>query len=355
MFDDMGSAPATLEASRDADLFGSAPGNDCQMADAIQAYIQANLTGTPCWVCLPPDDRPECMKGFRRPVVRLKKALYGHPDSGTYWEKHCDAHLTKVGFKPVGKEWPSCYIHPLLKLFLIVYVDDFKMAGPKHQLEEAWKLIRTKITLDEPRPFGRFLGCEHRLVQRVSPITGRTVTAIEYDMSEFLSQCVEVYCKEFNVDRASLRKKAVSTPFLSGKEEYVHECGGHCSKCGALCCSGNRDDLRKIEREKERHAHPGSLHKPASRVLMKVLYASRMARPDLLKVNCSLASEVSKWDSSSAERLHRMLCYVEQHKHMVFVGWCGDSPADLSLEAFAGAGFASDYNTAKSTTGGIIF
>ena len=27
---------------------------------------------------------------YHQPVVRVLKALYGHPDSGTYWEKHCD-------------------------------------------------------------------------------------------------------------------------------------------------------------------------------------------------------------------------------------------------------------------------
>ena len=50
-----------------------------------------------------------------------------------------------------------------------------------------------------------------------------------------------------------------------------------------------------------------------------------------------------------------MLCYIEQTVHIGLVGWCGDSPADLYLEAFADADFASDYDTARSTTGGILF
>ena len=128
---------------------------------------------------------------------------------------------------------------------------------------------------------------------------------------------------------------------------------GIATNARAICCSGNRDELRKQEREKERHASPGSLHKPASRVLMKVLYASRMARPDL-KVNCSLASEVSRWSSSSSERLHRMRMYIEQTLHIGLGGWCGDSPSDIFPDAFADADFASDYNTARSTIGGII-
>ena len=35
---------------------------------------------------------------YRRPCVRLVRALYGHPDAGGMWERHCEAHLKKVGF-----------------------------------------------------------------------------------------------------------------------------------------------------------------------------------------------------------------------------------------------------------------
>ena len=30
----------------------------------------------------------------------------------------------------MGEEWPVCYYHEKLKLMLVVYVDDFKLAGP---------------------------------------------------------------------------------------------------------------------------------------------------------------------------------------------------------------------------------
>ena len=51
MFQDLGSNPATMEASRAADFYGSCPDNETQIADAEQACIQARLTGTPCWIC----------------------------------------------------------------------------------------------------------------------------------------------------------------------------------------------------------------------------------------------------------------------------------------------------------------
>ena len=119
VFQDLGSCPATMDAARAADCVGCFPGNDCQIADAVQAYIQAKLKGDACWVSLPPEARPKNRKwaNMKKPVVRLRKALYGHPDSGSFWEQHCDKHVRSVGFEPVGAEWPSVYTNPKLKLF----------------------------------------------------------------------------------------------------------------------------------------------------------------------------------------------------------------------------------------------
>ena len=160
-FQDLGNSPASFEASRWADFYGCLPGHDVQLADAIQAYIQAKLTGPECWVELPPEAWPSDVniKGFRRPVVRLVKALYGHPDAGTMWEQHCDTSCRSVGFKPVGEEWPSVYFHQELKLLLVVYVDDLKMAGPKQNLKRGWEMLRSKLNIEPETDLGLYLGC----------------------------------------------------------------------------------------------------------------------------------------------------------------------------------------------------
>ena len=56
LFQDLGNSPATFEAS-DGPL-GCLDGWDAQMADAVQAYIQATLRGTPCWI-IPSEAGPE--------------------------------------------------------------------------------------------------------------------------------------------------------------------------------------------------------------------------------------------------------------------------------------------------------
>ena len=55
-----------------------------------------------------------------------------------------------VGFRPVGEEWQSCYFHPALKLYLVVYVDDFKIVGPKENLVKGWPLIRKGLDIEPP-------------------------------------------------------------------------------------------------------------------------------------------------------------------------------------------------------------
>ena len=57
-FQDLGSAPATVEASRLCILKGLLPGNKFEQADAMQAYIQAELGGTETWVEIPEEGWP---------------------------------------------------------------------------------------------------------------------------------------------------------------------------------------------------------------------------------------------------------------------------------------------------------
>ena len=74
------------------------------------------------------------------------------------------------------------YHHEGLNLTLMVYVDDFKMAGPKGNLQKGWNLIRygsqtpptptsknnvildsrRGIVMGDPEPLNLCLGCHHK-------------------------------------------------------------------------------------------------------------------------------------------------------------------------------------------------
>ena len=74
---------------------------------------------------------------FTDPVCLLHRALYGHPDAGTYWEQHAEEHLGKVGFVPI-QDWKSCFRHPRLNLMLIVYVDDILLLCQDGAMRTGW-------------------------------------------------------------------------------------------------------------------------------------------------------------------------------------------------------------------------
>ena len=87
------------------------------------------MEGTPVYVMLPEEFWAEEMWKMKCPVVRLKKALYGHKNSGVYWQRYCDERCREAVFTKVSDNWPSVYTDGN-GMLLIVYVDDMKLSGP---------------------------------------------------------------------------------------------------------------------------------------------------------------------------------------------------------------------------------
>ncbi len=210
IFQDLGNAPATMDASRFADFFGCLKDHDTQIADTAQAYIQAPLKGDACWVVLPNECRPASWKSFKKPVVRLRKALRGHPDSGTFWEQHCDEHARSVGFKPIGPEWPPACFNEAKRLLLVVYVDDFKLSGPKKHLASGWADLRKGLEIEEESPLGLCLGCAHARKSLKLP-NGKDAVSVTCDMSGFFESCV-VHCVNVAGGRCQAQARYYSLP-----------------------------------------------------------------------------------------------------------------------------------------------
>ena len=477
LFAEMSSSPASMEAGKILDVFGSQPGFSIQQADARQAYTQALFTGVETWVRLPRNRWPKGWRSMKDPVVPLKLALYGHPDSGGIWERHCETELKKVGFEPVLTDiWKSVFYNADLELLMVIYVDDFKLAGPTKNIQKGWESIATVIDMDPAEVIGRYFGCQHieeknvtlskehhpfhyvfepenetaapakiaedrwdvipevmlavrhhsyprkrlympteedvQMFPTIGPQrytfqaadgvteehqdnmniardkcfkqwwTGTTyfdlaargpeefglavaaarkgksvrnkaeakkevkqnkfvtlsrdqedkpgsmtkpVTRITYDMKDFLHSCVDRYCELAKVDRSSL--KSVSTPF--------HE-------------------LRTATPIVNETEKTGRLQPIASKVLMKILFAARMARWDLLRATQSLASRVTKWSPDCDLALHRLVSYINSSIDLTMSGFIGDSIHDCRLWLFSDADFAGEYDS-KSTTGCALF
>ena len=360
-FQDLGNSPATFEASRWADFYGCLPGHGVKLADAIQAYIQAVLTGPPCWVELPEDAWPDDIdfRKFRRPVVRLVKALYGHPDSGTMWEQHCDRKVRELDFVPVGEEWPSMYFHKKLQLLLVIYVDDLKLAGPEENLTKGWEMLRSKLNIEPETDLGLYLGCI--LSKGSSKLhDGTPVSTMTYDMEGLLKLSVERYLDIVGKDT---KLKHVSTPSLP-EETKKHKSRAPCpgnpkKKVSCPWCSHEFDpDAPEFykpgttgEDVSPGESARGALAPHAASVLMKLLYAARIARFDLLRSINSLARNVTKWTVDDDAKLYHLMCYVNSSLSKRMTGWVGNKFDDLSLSLFADADFAGCAQTLRSTSG----
>ena len=97
----------------------------------------------------------------------------------------------QADFTPI-ESWQSCYWHDDLKLLLVVYVDDFKLAGPENNLARGWKLIRERLTLEEPTEANLYLGYFHE-TRKIALDNGKTARAIIYNMEDYFHSAVDKY------------------------------------------------------------------------------------------------------------------------------------------------------------------
>jgi hypothetical protein len=134
-----------MEASRAADCYGSAPWAPIEIADAEQAYIQAELSGTPCWICLL--WRTPCLDEGHASACCAVEGPAGHPDSGTSWENIVTTRASRW-FSPRLR---GNFVHHKLKLALVIYVDDFKLAGPTCNMTTGCLLQKGLIHRDTQR------------------------------------------------------------------------------------------------------------------------------------------------------------------------------------------------------------
>ena len=206
---------------------------------------------------------------------------------------------------------------------------------------------------------GMYLGCtlrkgENRLKD------GTRVSTMTYDMESFLEQCIERYKEVAGKD---VVLKNVATPSLP-EDTKQHPARAPCSsgdisKCPWCSCTfSGRGNISQSEHAKgtEETADPnsevrGELAPHAASILMKLLYAARIARFDLLRSINNLARNVTKWSCKDDVRLHHLICYVQSSKSKKMVGWVGDDLSKLSIDIYADADFAGCEDSLRSTSG----
>ena len=156
-----------------------------------------------------------------------------------------------------------------MKLFLVVYIDDFKLAGPKGKLSEGWKISQAGLQIKPPTPLGIFLGCDHRRREVKLP-GGAQAVMMECDMACLIGRYKELV--------PGVRLPPADTPFLPEDQAYspyskpVEKSGkGKIYECPH--CYGSIHEKRVYENVKDYEASA------AKRMGLR----SNNARPTLMK------------------------------------------------------------------------
>ncbi len=114
---------------------------------------------------------------------------------------------------------------------------------------------------------------------------------------------------------------------------------------------GKRTPSTFSEAKEEDDGSRGQLADAAASVLMKILYAARMARSDLLRPVQGLAKSFTKWKPRHDQELYKLGCYIHITKSKKTVGWVADKLCDLQPHLFSDSDFAGTEGTQKDTSG----
>ena len=316
LYQEVSKTPAAMQTVRAALGIAGLRGYIPKVRDATQAYLQSRID-TPerpaTWVRLPKAWWPQSwVSRFRDPVCRLRLALYGHPESGALWDKHLSGILKKLGW--VRQEaHPGLWLHTATGSIMTVYVDDIMMASRARDEATLWASLERVVEFgDPPAPIQKFLGGMHDFS------TKDGISELTVNMKDFLISAVQRYMDEVKISTLPF----VRTPYLM--EDFL-----------------------------PKGTEPaGAQSSTASSHLMKVLFAARLCRPDLLVAITRLANKVSCWQACHDKALKRLMSYIWHHADLELYGTIGT--ADLStceIQLSPDADLNGDMETTKSTSG----
>ena len=179
-------------------------------------------------------------------------------------------------------EFPSTYFFDNYGgLALIVYVDDFVLAGDSEWHSRFWEDLSKRVIIDEVGDIGRFLGRHHATVK----CEGQERFA--FDMRSYAKDMIQEYVQLTGMPNF----KKAHTPFLS-----------------------------KVAEKLEEEEPIGRLSSLASSILMKLMWISRLARPDLLRATTWLATKIHAWTASCDGHIHRVMSYLHQTQDSLLTG-----------------------------------
>ena len=210
------------------------------------------------------------------------------------------------------EQFPSVWWFKDWEVLVATYVDDVIAAGPEQGVAKFWETVRSHVSFDDVTVPGTYLGRDHLVVELNK---GKKVFM---SMPDYARSSYEMYESEFGA------LKPCETPFVS---ESLLTTEGYESQ--------------------------GQLAGHAASLLMKLLWLSRLSRPDLSFAITSLAGAICKWSRNHDIQLKRLLGYVKQTCDF---GLWGHVPGyhPPTLRVYCDADLAGDPLTCKSHTGILV-
>ena len=338
LFQETATSPTAIIALQITLWFGMLPDHIVTCSDAVQAFLQSWLDEDEYTLVLMPNELwlPSWKAKFgeaARLAVRLQKSLYGHPMAGKWWQNHLSSCLVSLGGIEL-QEHPSNFIfrwnpsehggevNQEFVLLLNVYVDDLTLSGHRSCHSSFWKVLTAKVKLE---PFQEVDVSGHLILGRKHFIErSPSHTKVTFDMRTYVDQVVGTYCELTGISQQSLKK--VTTPSFPESSMTDQEL-----------------------------SQTGELSGLASKVLMRALWLSRLARPDISFIVGRLTTMVTRWSRFEDRQLHRCICYLHHSRDKVLVGHLDhEHEHEMSIEVYTDSDFAACPHTAKSTSGILI-
>ena len=224
-------------------------------------------------------------------------------------------------------------------------------------------MLRKELRLEEETPLGLYLGC--RISKGEAKLHDNTkVRTVTYDMETYLEMTVQKYCETTGFPVDKFKKVPSPSPVEETKNHparapcHPGAASHRCQWCGHTMPvdKGGRllppPPVPKGPQETELdEAERGTLAPHAASILMKLLYAARICRFDLLRSINNLARRITKWSKKEDAALHHLMCYLHQSKGHKMIGWVGDSMDATSIGLYADADYAGCGESLRSTSG----
>ena len=133
--------PSGITAANVNLAYGDLGGHKSAQSDVVKAYTQSLLnTVVETWVLLPVDLIHRESSHKKHPCVPLRKALYGHPESGYHWDARFKEIMVSMGGK-LDNDHQSNYIFK--NGLLLTLYDDVLLSGPEHLHALFWTELQS--------------------------------------------------------------------------------------------------------------------------------------------------------------------------------------------------------------------